>query len=96
MNEVYGTLKEHIFGRGAILYILSLTAWVIECIGFFGVSYYDSGMVNLQDISTYLGAALGIKELDYQKLFIITSMIISILFYAIYKIYALKNKETNK
>ena len=96
IDKVYGTLKEHIIGRGVILYILSLFAWTIEGMGFFGIRYYDSGAISLIDISKYLGAALGIGTLDYQKMFIITSMIMSIMAYVIYSAYILIKKQGEK
>lgn len=81
MNDIYAGIQEIIHGKGIILYIISIAAWMIEAAGFYIVNIFEMHDSSPVDLVSYLEAALGFGSTDYQKLFVLVGVAITLLAY---------------
>ena len=95
LNKVYGILKEHIRGKGIILYVLSLTAWLIEGMGFWLIVHNGNLVSGSFSLFEYLSAALGMGVSKEQELSLIACIIISVFAY-ICAVFCTKNRRIKK
>lgn len=96
LNGIYLELKNVTQGRGLILYIMSLVAWGVEIVSLF-LNGGSAGAENLnEEISIYLNASLGMGKSTELGVFILVSVIITIVIYMLIKITELLLRENRK
>lgn len=83
MNDVYAKLKDIVQSRGAALYFLSLTAWIMEGTGFYFISSAYRREITALDLEYYLESALGLSSSDFQRTFVFVSAVVSLSVYVL-------------
>lgn len=92
-NDLYVEVRELVQGKGVILYILSLVAWIVEGTGVFVFSYYISGRWSTNELTCYLESAIGISDSVYQRSFVLVSIIILMTVYVTFFVLKKVNKR---
>ncbi len=89
LNRLYGEMSEIITGKGIILYILSLCAWITEIGCMFLINRAENTNDAVGFVSGYLNAAMRGSGSVLLLRFIFVSVITMAVFYAILEIFTL-------
>ncbi len=92
VERITGSIYEVMKGKGAIIYAISLFAWVIEIAGAILLWKIMTGVVDISILSDYLSAAIGIGESAGSQYFVLASIILLLCTYIIIRLFG-REKE---
>lgn len=90
-NEIYGELEKVLKGKGIILYMLSLGAWLVEIGSLLLIDYMTNGRIEDTTVADYLNAALGGQNFEPLQRFVCVSIVVLVSVYLILRVYEVKH-----